>query len=132
MVQALKYEDFNEVCAGMDPRSLSLSVRSFGTSDSFTSVATALHSSESGGDGERQPAFETDATSGQETTPLLLGASSSGIDRVVRPEDLGLLLPESSDFSVDLPTFLIQRACVNSALSNYLYWLVTFLALMNF
>ena len=29
---------------------------------------------------------------------------------------------ESSEYTVDLPTFLIQRACANSALVNYFYW----------
>lgn len=29
---------------------------------------------------------------------------------------------ESGEYSVDLPTFLIQRACANSALVNYFYW----------
>ena len=35
LVQALKYEDFDEICAGLDPRSLMLSVRSFNSADSF-------------------------------------------------------------------------------------------------
>ena len=37
LVQALKYEDFDVICAGMDPRSLVLSVRSFNSADSFPS-----------------------------------------------------------------------------------------------
>ena len=37
LVQALKYEDFDEICAGLDPRSLMLSVRSFNSADSFPS-----------------------------------------------------------------------------------------------
>lgn len=36
LVQALKYEDFDEICAGLDPRSLVLSVRSFNSADSLS------------------------------------------------------------------------------------------------
>jgi hypothetical protein len=32
--------------------------------------------------------------------------------------------PEKEDTSQDLATFLIQRACQNSALANYFYWYV--------
>lgn len=41
LVQALKYEDFDEICAGLDPRSLMLSVRSFNSADSFPSPEKA-------------------------------------------------------------------------------------------
>jgi hypothetical protein len=60
----------------------------------------------------------------QESTPLL---SATDQNPVVRPKDVALLLQpqESSEFSVDLPTFLIQRACANSALANYFYWSVS-------
>jgi hypothetical protein len=60
----------------------------------------------------------------QESTPLL---SATDHNPVVRPKDVALLLQpqESSEFSVDLPTFLIQRACANSALANYFYWSVS-------
>ena len=43
LVQALKYEDFDEICAGLDPRSLMLSVRSFNSADSFPSPEKAGH-----------------------------------------------------------------------------------------
>ena len=50
----------------------------------------------------------------QETMPLLSSETQVPSIRNVRIE--------SSEYTVDLPTFLIQRACANSALVNYFYW----------
>jgi hypothetical protein len=40
------------------------------------------------------------------------------------PTPVRFINSESGEYSVDLPTFLIQRACANSALVNYFYWFV--------
>ncbi len=40
------------------------------------------------------------------------------------PTPVRFINSESGEYSVDLPTFLIQRACANSALVNYFYWSV--------
>lgn len=54
---------------------------------------------------------------GLESAPLLPVESS-------QPALVRFINSESGEYSVDLPTFLIQRACANSALVNYFYWLV--------
>lgn len=55
-----------------------------------------------------------DESPGQETAPLL--------NEEAPPGHLRFMQTESTDQSVDLATFLIQRACTNSALVNYFYW----------
>ena len=118
LVQALKYEDFEEVCAGLDPRSLMLSVRSFNSADSFASPdrsKSADGEAFGGGDAE-SPILES--------TPLLQtpDGPQPSVPRFAHSETDGSSAAGSEDYSVDLPTFLIQRACANSALVNYFYW----------
>lgn len=119
------------MCAGLDPRSLILSVRSFNSADSFPSPdRTGLNSSTSlsanelllaGGEGLMESPT-------QESTPLLLSP-----DAIPQGAPLTRFMGSETDsssggavgseeYSVDLPTFLIQRACANSALVNYFYW----------
>ena len=57
---------------------------------------------------------------GLESAPLLPAESTT------QPAPVRFINSESGDYSVDLPTFLIQRACANSALVNYFYWSVNF------
>jgi len=52
-----------------------------------------------------------------ESSPLLSVETS-------QPTPVRFINSESGEYSVDLPTFLIQRACANSALVNYFYWSV--------
>ena len=63
-----------------------------------------------------------DESPSQESAPLLTDEA--------QPGHLRFIQAESPDHSADLATFLIQRACANSALVNYFYWypvsLVTF------
>lgn len=110
LVQALKYEDFDEICAGLDPRSLMLSVRSFNSADSFPSPEKAGH------DLSIDERFNTEMESPVlESSPLIPVETS-------QPTPMRFINSESGEYSVDLPTFLIQRACANSALVNYFYW----------
>lgn len=123
LVQALKYEDFEEVCAGLDPRSLMLSVRSFNSADSFPSpdrnnksTASGDLAALTGGDELESPTMES--------APLLPspdGGNPPPVPRFVHSE-VDTSSAGSEDYSVDLATFLIQRACANSALANYFYW----------
>jgi len=107
LVQALKYEDFDEICAGLDPRSLLLSVRSFNSADSFPSPDKSSSKDMEDDRGESESPVE-------EGAPLLSSENQAPSIRNV--------FVESSEYTVDLPTFLIQRACANSALVNYFYW----------
>lgn len=110
LVQALKYEDFDEICSGLDPRSLMLSVRSFNSAESFPSPdKSELADASSITAGINDPESPI-----QENVPLL-SDQSSAVQRFAFTES-------SEEYSVDLPTFLIQRACANSALANYFYW----------
>jgi phosphatidylinositol 3-kinase len=86
-----------------------LSVRSFNSADSFPSP----DKSELAEASTIAPAAELESPS-QENVPLLADQSSSA-QRLAFTES-------SEEYSVDLPTFLIQRACANSALANYFYW----------
>ena len=66
--------------------------------------------------------FAVDADSpDHESAPLLTDdgpASSAG----TQPGHLRFMQAESTEHTTDLATFLIQRACANSALVNYFYW----------
>lgn len=140
LVQALKYEDFDEICAGLDPRSLMLSVRSFNSADSFPSPEKAGHDLSIDERFIHTPSFwylknqiysfpyilksswlyrlNSELESPVlESSPLLSVETSQSTP-------VRFINSESGEYSVDLPTFLIQRACANSALVNYFYWSV--------
>lgn len=53
-----------------------------------------------------------------ESSPLLAAENAQPV------APLRFIHSETGEYSVDLPTFLIQRACANSALVNYFYWQV--------
>lgn len=56
------------------------------------------------------------------------GAPLLAEDVATPPTHLRFMQAESTENTLDLASFLIQRACANSALVNYFYWYPTVLS----
>uniref|UniRef100_T1JEU2 Phosphatidylinositol 3-kinase catalytic subunit type 3 n=1 Tax=Strigamia maritima TaxID=126957 RepID=T1JEU2_STRMM len=109
LVQALKYENFDEIKAGLDTSS----VRS-------DSTCTVIDNVINFADKERSPSVVS-ATS-QRTQSLienLPDVLSPAVHLPVEETDSNL---NNNSTEFDLATFLISRACANSTLANYFYW----------
>nr|XP_056703985.1 phosphatidylinositol 3-kinase catalytic subunit type 3 [Euleptes europaea] len=99
LVQALKYENFDDIKNGLEPtKKDSQGALSESMATSGTTVA------------------EIDSSQ-IITSPLPLVSSPPSTSKAKEPA-------ESENLEQDLCTFLISRACKNSTLANYLYWYV--------
>uniref|UniRef100_A0A4W5JPF4 Phosphatidylinositol 3-kinase catalytic subunit type 3 n=1 Tax=Hucho hucho TaxID=62062 RepID=A0A4W5JPF4_9TELE len=102
LVQALKYENFNDIQCGLEP----------------------------GGKRDSQVVTESGKTLAQIyigrcwTGKKHLLLDMSGVGSVPSPVPNGKEGADSENPEQDLCTFLISRACKNSTLANYLYWYV--------
>ncbi|CAI5787882.1 phosphatidylinositol 3-kinase catalytic subunit type 3 isoform X1 [Podarcis muralis] len=99
LVQALKYENFDDIKNGLEPTK----------KDSQGSMTESMATSGA------NPA-EIDSSQ-IITSPLPLISSPPSAAKSKEPAD-------SENLEQDLCTFLISRACKNSTLANYLYWYV--------
>uniref|UniRef100_A0A8C5UER4 Phosphatidylinositol 3-kinase catalytic subunit type 3 n=1 Tax=Malurus cyaneus samueli TaxID=2593467 RepID=A0A8C5UER4_9PASS len=98
LVQALKYENFDDIKNGLEP-----SKRDSQGSMSETMTTSGTNASE--------------IDSSQIMSPVVPASASSLISKIREAA-------ESDNLEQDLCTFLISRACKNSTLANYLYWYV--------
>ncbi|XP_043930366.1 phosphatidylinositol 3-kinase catalytic subunit type 3 [Protopterus annectens] len=98
LVQALKYENFNDIKNGLEPSKR----------DSQGSMSESLIGS---------VANPSEIDSSQIITSPLVPVSPPPPSKVKDAAD-------SENLEQDLCTFLISRACKNSTLANYLYWYV--------
>lgn len=99
LVQALKYENFDDIKNGLEPTK----------KDSQTSASESLsNSGVSSGDIDSSQII---------TNPLPPVASPPPASKAKEVSD-------GENLEQDLCTFLISRACKNSTLANYLYWYV--------
>ncbi|XP_061469404.1 phosphatidylinositol 3-kinase catalytic subunit type 3 isoform X3 [Rhineura floridana] len=99
LVQALKYENFDDIKNGLEPTK----------KDSQGSMTESMAAS-------GMNAAEIDSSQ-IITNPLPLISSPPSTAKAKEPAD-------SENLEQDLCTFLISRACKNSTLANYLYWYV--------
>uniref|UniRef100_A0A8B9DXL0 Phosphatidylinositol 3-kinase catalytic subunit type 3 n=1 Tax=Anser cygnoides TaxID=8845 RepID=A0A8B9DXL0_ANSCY len=98
LVQALKYENFDDIKNGLEPSKR----------DSQGSVSESMTTSGANG---------TEIDSSQIMTPIPSVSSPPLTSKTKEPAD-------NENLDQDLCTFLISRACKNSTLANYLYWYV--------
>lgn len=106
LVQALKYEDFDEILRSYNkPTEKNIEQHIDEVTDNFE----ALFSFE-----ENSPEYNEDEHLMASICPLLESATTSNGTRVPFNEDIPA--------SFNLATFLIHRACKNPTLANYLYW----------
>uniref|UniRef100_A0A8C3GFE7 Phosphatidylinositol 3-kinase catalytic subunit type 3 n=1 Tax=Cairina moschata TaxID=8855 RepID=A0A8C3GFE7_CAIMO len=98
LVQALKYENFDDIKNGLEPSKR----------DSQGSVSESMTTSGANG---------TEIDSSQIMTPMPSVSSPPLTSKAKEPAD-------NENLDQDLCTFLISRACKNSTLANYLYWYV--------
>ncbi|XP_011807974.1 PREDICTED: phosphatidylinositol 3-kinase catalytic subunit type 3 isoform X1 [Colobus angolensis palliatus] len=99
LVQALKYENFDDIKNGLEPTK----------KDSQSSVSENLSNS---------GIHSAEIDSSQIITSPLPPVSSPP------PASKTKEVPDGENLEQDLCTFLISRACKNSTLANYLYWYV--------
>lgn len=99
LVQALKYENFDDIKNGLEPTK----------KDSQASVSESLSSS---------GVSSADIDSSQIITNPLPPVASPP------PASKSKEVSDGENLEQDLCTFLISRACKNSTLANYLYWYV--------
>ncbi|XP_023570275.1 phosphatidylinositol 3-kinase catalytic subunit type 3 isoform X2 [Octodon degus] len=99
LVQALKYENFDDIKNGLEPTK----------KDSQGSVSESVSSS-----GISSAEVESSQII---TSPLPPVASPPPASKTKE-------VPDGENLEQDLCTFLISRACKNSTLANYLYWYV--------
>ncbi|XP_033033771.1 phosphatidylinositol 3-kinase catalytic subunit type 3 isoform X1 [Trachypithecus francoisi] len=99
LVQALKYENFDDIKNGLEPTK----------KDSQSSVSENLSNS---------GINSAEIDSSQIITSPLPAVSSPP------PASKTKEVPDGENLEQDLCTFLISRACKNSTLANYLYWYV--------
>eukprot|EP00057_Strongylocentrotus_purpuratus_P011928 XP_011666402.1 PREDICTED: phosphatidylinositol 3-kinase catalytic subunit type 3 [Strongylocentrotus purpuratus] len=99
LVQALRYEDFNEIKAGLEAASA--------RPRSESHVSQDYH-------------VDRDRSSSQNTIPHPLAETPESPTPPVTPRDQ----EQGKDVTEEcnLATFLIERACCNYTLANYLYW----------
>uniref|UniRef100_A0A8C9G0K5 phosphatidylinositol 3-kinase n=1 Tax=Pavo cristatus TaxID=9049 RepID=A0A8C9G0K5_PAVCR len=98
LVQALKYENFDDIKNGLEPSKR----------DSQGSMSESMTTSGTNG---------TEIDSSQIMTPIPSVSSPPLTSKTKEPAD-------NENLDQDLCTFLISRACKNSTLANYLYWYV--------
>uniref|UniRef100_A0A8V0Y6I3 Phosphatidylinositol 3-kinase catalytic subunit type 3 n=1 Tax=Gallus gallus TaxID=9031 RepID=A0A8V0Y6I3_CHICK len=98
LVQALKYENFDDIKNGLEPSKR----------DSQGSMSESMTTSGTNG---------TEIDSSQIMTPIPPVSSPPLTSKMKEPAD-------NENLDQDLCTFLISRACKNSTLANYLYWYV--------
>lgn len=97
LVQALKYENFEEIKAGLEPSKKE-------TGQMVMSESTLA-----------PPAKETEPDSSQ---PAAGQPPSGSSQSSTKSKDA----PDNENLECDLCTFLVSRACRNGMLANYLYW----------
>ncbi|MGH0126328.1 UNVERIFIED_CONTAM: hypothetical protein FKN15_031551 [Acipenser sinensis] len=104
LVQALKYENFNDIKNGLEPWS---------KRDSQGGMAESVASNLADTEAQRGGARTSQILSSPPPSAPPSGPAPKGKDSA-----------DSDSLEQDLCTFLISRACKNSMLANYLYWYV--------
>ncbi|XP_076350143.1 phosphatidylinositol 3-kinase 59F isoform X2 [Tachypleus tridentatus] len=110
LVQALKYENFEEIKTGLEQRRESSAVNLGFTEMLSSTIAVEKDRSNTGHESQH---YRTDSLLEHLREPPGLG-----IGEILLPTDN----PSTASSEMDLATFLISRACANDTLANYFYW----------
>ena len=120
LVQALKYENFALVCGESASLQLQDSVESI--AEPTLRVSKILETQISSSVDDCSSIFLSDSTFPMSLTTasqvLVQGEASHNKRKV------GEIEPQTNTNGLDLASFLIYRACENTTLVNYFYWLV--------
>ncbi|XP_022252339.1 phosphatidylinositol 3-kinase catalytic subunit type 3-like [Limulus polyphemus] len=114
LVQALKYENFDDIKSGLEQRRESSALNL-----NFTEMLSSTIPV------EKESSHFDRSNTGHESQHQ---RTDSLLDHLREPPGLGIgeiLLPAdspSTSSEMDLATFLISRACANDTLANYFYW----------
>ncbi|XP_064619117.1 phosphatidylinositol 3-kinase catalytic subunit type 3-like [Lineus longissimus] len=122
LVQALKYENFDEIKAAAGRDSIQPGPTQLGATflnENMTSSSSSLES--------RSPASSQSHSKGSSSTEedVMSQSGSDSKDSSLQSKDSSLQSTDSQNGNnMDLATFLIHRACQNSVLCNYFFWYV--------